>query len=266
MFDWMLWLVLVLVCVPGVFIVAPGVLDRMVEAARKRLGTIPDMPPRPVVIALAVLQSLILIALAAAVGVWLAPKVGFSAPFFEVLVAGESLWPAIMPQLGPTLLVSILGSAAFLALYYLYFRPRLDPETLAVSEELRNGLGLAGRVLYGGIVEEVLTRWGLLTLLVWLGSLIVGQVTPALIWVAIVVAGVLFGLGHLPSYLGAGCRKTPIFVASSITLNLWASLIFGWLFWQYGLLAAMLAHALFHLIWYPFDLHYYEPEQTAEAI
>jgi hypothetical protein len=42
-----------------------------------------------------------------------------------------------------------------------------------------------------------------------------------------------------------------------ISLNLWASLIFGWLFWQYGLLAAMLAHMLFHLVWWPFDLKYY---------
>jgi hypothetical protein len=39
-----------------------------------------------------------------------------------------------------------------------------------------------------------------------------------------------------------------------IGLNLWASLIFGWLFWQVGLEAAMMAHMLFHLVWWPFDL------------
>jgi hypothetical protein len=223
----MLWAVLVLICVPGVLIVAPGALDRVVEATRKRLGAMPDVPPRHVLIAVSVLQSLALIAGAAALGVWLTPKIGFEAPFFQALVAGEPLWPAIAPQLLPTIGVSLLGGAAFLALYYLYFRPRFDPETLAVSEGLRNGLGIAGRVLYGGIAEEVLTRWGLLSGLVWLGSLVVGQVTPVVVWSAIVVAGVLFGLGHLPSYLGAGCHKTPIFIASSITLNLWASLIFG---------------------------------------
>jgi hypothetical protein len=36
-----------------------------------------------------------------------------------------------------------------------------------------------------------------------------------------------------------------------------ASLIFGWLFWQVGLLAAMVAHVLFHLVWLPFDRRYY---------
>jgi hypothetical protein len=37
--------------------------------------------------------------------------------------------------------------------------------------------------------------------------------------------------------------------------NLWATLICGWLLWQYGLLAAMIAHMLFHLVWLPFDVH-----------
>ena len=44
--------------------------------------------------------------------------------------------------------------------------------------------------------------------------------------------------------------------ATMIALNLWGSILFGWLFWQYGLLAAMVAHALFHLVWLPFDLRF----------
>ncbi len=70
-----------------------------------------------------------------------------------------------------------------------------------------------------------------------------------------VVSGILFGLGHAPGYLAAGCRKTPALFATMISLNLWGSLIFGWLFWRYGLLVAMVAHSLFHLVWLPFDLH-----------
>ena len=51
-----------------------------------------------------------------------------------------------------------------------------------------------------------------------------------------------------------------MFFAAMLGLNLWASLIFGWLYWQYGLLAAMLGHMLFHLVWWPFDLRFYQPE------
>ena len=96
-----------------------------------------------------------------------------------------------------------------------------------------------------------------MTLFVWLGALIAGEPSPAVVWVASVLSGVLFGLGHAPGYLAAGCEKSAIFFGAMISLNLWASLIFGWLYWQYGLLAAMMAHMLFHLVWLPFDHYYY---------
>jgi hypothetical protein len=50
-----------------------------------------------------------------------------------------------------------------------------------------------------------------------------------------------------------------MFFTAMISLNLWASLVFGWLFWQYGLLAAMTAHVVFHLVWLPFDMRHYRP-------
>ena len=85
----------------------------------------------------------------------------------------------------------------------------------------------------------------------------------AVVWFAIVVSGVLFGLVHAPSYLAAGCRKSPMFFTAVISLNLGASLIFGWLYWQVGLEAAMIGHMLFHLVWWPFDAVLYRarPEQ-----
>ncbi len=79
-------------------------------------------------------------------------------------------------------------------------------------------------------------------------------------WAAIVISGLLFGLGHLPGYLVGGCKGTPLFIGAMLSLNLWASLIFGWPFWRFGLLAAMMAHALFHLVWLLFGMHF---QQTA---
>jgi membrane protease YdiL (CAAX protease family) len=105
----------------------------------------------------------------------------------------------------------------------------------------------------------VLTRWGLMTLFVWLGGLLAGDAGPVVMWVAIVISGVLFGLGHAPGYLAAGYHRSPLFFTTMIGLNLWASLIFGWLYWQYGLEAAMMGHMLFRLVWWPFDVRYYQP-------
>jgi len=103
----------------------------------------------------------------------------------------------------------------------------------------------------------MLFRWGVLTLLVWLGALLLSGPTPVMMWTVIVVSGVLFGLGHLPSYRLAGCQVTPLFLRLMIVLNIWATLICGWLFWQYGLLATMIAHMLYHLVWLPVDLYFY---------
>ena len=266
MFNWALFLVLVLACVPGVIVTLPGTIKTILQIAERQVSADSNLPPVRVLVAVAFVQTMLLFAVAAAVGTALAPGVGLSSPVFEALVAGELLWPALRPQLLPSLLLGIGGAAVFLAMYYWGFRPRLDKPTVQAMETLRNRLGMWGRLLYGGIAEEVLTRWGLMTLFVWLGSLLAGAATTGVMWIAIVISGVLFGLGHAPSYLAAGCRKTPLFFGAMISLNLWASLIFGWLFWQYGLEAAMLGHMLFHLAWWPFDRRIFgRPPQIAET-
>jgi len=256
MFDWMLFVCLTLVCLPGIVVTVPGTVQTLSRIARERLPDATEMPEPLIVAVASVVQSSLLIAAAAAIGTFAAPRAGLHAPFFEALAGGAPLWPAIRPQLLPALILGSGGALIFVAAYYRLFRPRLDAETARCMDGLRNSLSIGGRVLYGGIVEEVLTRWGLMGLLVWLGSQLAGGATPYVVWGSILISGVLFGLGHAPGYLAAGCRPAPILFATMIALNLWASILFGWLFWQYGLLAAMAAHALFHLVWLPFDLRF----------
>jgi hypothetical protein len=169
------------------------------------------------------------------------------------LVSDAPAWPALKVQLLPAFLLGLVGAIIFVAAYYLIVRPRLDAESLAASERLRQQLGPAARLLYGGIVEEVIARWGLMTLIVWLLFLLASETSDVVMWVGIIVSGVLFGLGHLPGNSAAGARLTRRYISFSILLNLWASIIFGLLFWQVGLAAAMLAHMLLHLVWLPFD-------------
>lgn len=254
--NWRLVALLVGVSIPGIAWIVPRSLRNVLEAMEDRAGEDRSLPSFRVMVLASSAQTLVLVAVAAAVGAYAAPRVGFGAPFFEAVTRLENPWPALRPQLFPALVVSVAGSVAFQAAYYGFFRPRLDAETVDVMEGLRGDLGIPGRVLYGGIVEEVLTRWGLMSLVAWVGLAIVGSATPTVVWAAILVSGVLFGLGHLPSYLAAGCRRTPLFVAATVSLNLWAALIFGWLFWRYGLAAAMASHALFHLFWLPMDRRY----------
>ena len=62
------------------------------------------------------------------------------------------------------------------------------------------------------------------------------------LWVANILAAVLFGVGHLPTATAIGLPMTGLLVTQIIVLNGLAGLAFGWLYWRYGLESAMLAH------------------------
>ncbi|WP_160135528.1 CPBP family intramembrane glutamic endopeptidase [Halococcus salsus] len=101
---------------------------------------------------------------------------------------------------------------------------------------------LAG--FYGGITEELLLRFGLMTLLVWGGWKLTGSdgvPSVGIVWAAIVFAAVLFGLGHLPATT-AVYELTPAVVVRAIILNGVVGIVFGWLYWRYDLTKAMVSH------------------------
>jgi hypothetical protein len=212
-----------------------------------------EAPVRLVMLGAAVQQSLIAVGLAAA-GTALAPRAGLHAPWFAAVSRGEGLgWDEAAAQIPAALVVGGLSIVVFLALYYQVFRPRLAAEDLARIEEFRSSMGLLGRILMGGVAEEVMFRWGVMSVMAWLAIGVVGMPAGPGMWVAIVVAGLLFGLGHLPGVMAVGVKLTKPIVGMAVALNMVAALAFGWLFWQYGLLAAIVAHALLHAAWYPFE-------------
>ena len=92
---------------------------------------------------------------------------------------------------------------------------------------------------YGGICEEVLMRLFLTTTLAW--AFLKIRQSPWSIWLANIVAAILFGLGHLP-LTASLIPLTPLVVCRALVLNGIAGVAFGWLFWKRGLETAMVAH------------------------
>ena len=86
-------------------------------------------------------------------------------------------------------------------------------------------------------------RLGLMTLLVWVGAQLTrtSAPRPVVVWTAIVITALLFGAGHLPT-TAAMLPLTPLVIARALLLNGIGGIVFGWLYWKRGLLAAMLAH------------------------
>lgn len=107
-------------------------------------------------------------------------------------------------------------------------------------------------ILYGGVIEEVMMRlfvMSLLALLIWKIFFRKDGAAPqkALIG-ANVIAALLFAAGHLPATQMAFGSLTPLILARCFLLNGAFGLPFGRFYRKYGIQYAMLSHALFHIV------------------
>ena len=197
--------------------------------------------------AISLVQGALFLALAVWAGVALAPKVGLHAPAFEAFACSSPIAVALRPQLAPGLLGGLAGGALLVALSY-----APPPELAAAAKAL--SFPLSARVLYGGITEELLLRWGLMSLVLWLlwRFLHRSHTLPptSLVWVAIVSTAVLFGVGHLPAANSLAGDLTFDVVAFVIGGNAVFGILAGWLFWRFGLESAILAHGIAHVVAY----------------
>jgi hypothetical protein len=153
----------------------------------------------------------------------------------------------------PTLAATGIGVLGHLLLYYLLFRPRIPQHTILLAERIRLNMGLPARVLQGGIVEEVQFRWGLMSLAASITIPLFPSQSAYPVPVAIVVSALLFALFHLVGARQIGLAKNSSEVVLIMADNVWGGIVFGWLFWQYGLATAMVSHALFHVAWFPIE-------------
>lgn len=202
-----------------------------------------DADPTPLRIA-ATVQPTLLALVFAAVGVWAAPRIGLDAPVVRAWAEQRPIWPELRAQLPSAILVGLIV-AGILLTYVAILRPTEVGQNL-----LRFAAPLATRLLYGGITEELLMRWGLMTLLVWLAWRVTGRAEPVpnwCCWLGILLAALLFALGHLPALSLLAPDPPGWLVALVLVCNFVPGLLFGWLYWRRGLEAAMAAHALAHL-------------------
>jgi len=98
----------------------------------------------------------------------------------------------------------------------------------------------------GGVNEEVMFRLFGVSLVAWVGGLVSrdseGRPRPAVLWIAIVVVAVAFGLSHLPATAAIGLPLDALVVTRAIILNSIVGIACGWLYWRRGLESAMVAH------------------------
>lgn len=188
------------------------------------------------VIGVAALQTTVLTVLCSLLGLYLASRVALDT---RVRITTPSIWVAVTTA--TTVAGVIVASDVWIFASYI-------PATAVVPFDW---LGLVRNVLYGGIIEEVLMRLGVMTLIVWVLWKLCGALVPWMYIVAIALSALLFAAGHLPITFQILCQPDidcTVLVVRVLLLNGIGGVGFGYLYWRHGLSAAMLAHMLTHVL------------------
>ena len=111
---------------------------------------------------------------------------------------------------------------------------------------------IAASVLYGGIVEELMLRFFMMSIIafvLWKLFARKAETAPtAVIVAANIIAVVLFAAGHLPATAMLFGSLTPMILIRCFLLNGGFGLLFGWLYRKFGIQYAMVSHAAFHIV------------------
>jgi len=241
-FPWLEFAILCGAALLGVACVMPYTMELTRDAFKKAQERMHQ--PTWVIALLQSAQSFVLMVVATGLGLLIAHHIGLSAPLLEGLLVSKSVAAQAQAMIVPALILGIVPAVVLLLLEITVFWPRL-PDAMRLSAPIPALWKRCLACFYGGIDEELLCRLFLLSLLAWLIGLVwhVPGGKPALgaLWLANILAAVIFGLGHLPA-TAALTKLTPLLIVRAIVLNGIAGIAFGYLFWQYGLEAAMLAH------------------------
>ena len=197
-------------------------------------------------VSIRVVQTAILVALFVALGVWPRNAVDWERRLWKCGSPGSE-WASRFGGLRVAVPSGVLAGAVILAAEKWYFAPRL-PELSQLAGNMTSSAVWQGFLasFYGGIDEELMLRFGFLTLIVWALAKIShtadGRPTAGAFWAANLLAAILFGLGHLPATAAFGVPLTKIVVLRAVVLNGVGGVVFGYLYWKQGLESAMAAH------------------------
>ena len=175
-----------------------------------------------------------------ATGIWLAKQIGLWKD--ETSISPAPLTVAIA--------VGVVGGLVMILADMLYFNN--------FSDAIKNSYAakptipyLIAMVTYGGVIEEVMLRLFLMSLIAWILHKLFGNKeqlpSPAILIFANVISALLFAAGHLPTTLLI-IGDAPIVILRCFLLNGGIGLLFGWLYRKFGLRYAMIAHGGCHIV------------------
>lgn len=229
----------------GLFTILPTLRPWVVQL--KNLPAAPNISENALLL-LTLVNPLILLIMGIVMGTFLAPQLGLQSHIETSIRTKTSFRALIQPHLIPSIVTGTLLGLLIFLLDFL-FQPWI-PKSLHFTTEARDFLTTISGIFYGGIVEELICRWGFMTLLIWFGWRFLqkrqGEPKKKIIWYSIFLTAIVFALGHLGSVSIIAPLTLSIFLRT-LLLNGFIGVVLGWIFWKRGLESAMIVHAFFHI-------------------
>ena len=197
------------------------------------------------------LINILLFSVLGGLGLMLANRIGLGMPLVEAWTKREPAPDRFRNVVAIAWIIAVVLVLLSVFLHTLVF----DPPLHIMLEEL--GIPLSGganippgygflAAISAGILEEIEFRLFGLSLLAWLLGLLFhdpdGRPKPIVFWIANILFALGFGVAHLPAQASVGLPLNPLVITATLVLNGIGGLIFGWLFWSFGLESAILAH------------------------
>ncbi len=205
---------------------------------------------------IAMLRNLILIGVAAGLGLWVARRIGLGAPYLEHWLDGgpkpaQPFSSIVVPAVFWAVVTALIafGVDAFFHYHLGVELPAPEIHARIAVAPWRSALAS----FWAPWAEEVLDRLFLLSLVAWLAMKLFrvqgeGPGRTAALWLANAATAVFFGWYHI-SNEQMFVDPVPAIVAwRTILIIVPVGLAFGWLYWRRGLEAAILSHFAIDLV------------------
>jgi membrane protease YdiL (CAAX protease family) len=219
-------------------------LPQLVKASGEALPI-----PMPLFQALSIIQSSVILFAMVMLGTWLAPKICLGTPVLDAFLSRSWSSVDLRRAFIPAIVGGIIGGVA-ITLSSKLASPYLPQEFLDGARHFDPPFYT--RILYGGITEEILMRWGLMTFFAWALYRCTqknnSEIKSYNYLISLFLAAILFGVGHLP----AAHMLSPIVTWELVTYIIVGNSLFGfiagYLYWKKGLESAIVAHMTAHIV------------------
>lgn len=193
---------------------------------------------------LVLINPAILLLIAVIIGTLLYDKVGFSVPTISSILKIEQPKIKFIEQIKYGIILGLI-SGILITLISIIFKSSLPQEFIDLGNKIK--ITVIARFIYGGFTEELLMRFGFMTLVVWIVSKVTNNLVNSTYWIGIILASILFGLGHFPVVFNTVPNPSITLLTYVLIGNSIAGLFFGWLYWRKGLEAAFIGHIFAHV-------------------